>query len=415
MATNNPPKKIFVVGNQQVRVRPKPSRSAPETRWLQPGERIECEADSRTEAEGHIWWQHREGWTAERSLDGKYTYLTEVVAPAPAPTVTLTESSPAAVTPAPAPTVAPSPAPAPAPAPAPVAPTTPNTRTFEVGRINVRVRSIPSSAGILIRELTPGTQITVDLASRTEAGGYVWWKHKDGWSVERKLDNSEVYLYEPGKAPLPAPAPAPLAAPATEPDVNTLPLVGTMFKRFPVDLAQTLWWQYFGNNCYAQKIWGEGKRWYQYCQGLHGGLDFGNSTTRGVPVFAGVEGIYIKTDTMFTRPNGIWVKVGDYTVIYGHLANPTTFTKDQPIYPDTFLGQLDFGGQNHLHLEIRYRGTWVVNPLVFFPKDMQEQILKKFPPGVKYFYADATWSRWQTPYDQPALRLGGAVIGPWAR
>jgi len=51
-------RKTFVVGAVPVRVRPTPSLEFPERRWLQPGERIECEPGSRTESAGHVWWQH---------------------------------------------------------------------------------------------------------------------------------------------------------------------------------------------------------------------------------------------------------------------------------------------------------------------------------------------------------------------
>ncbi|HUN07509.1 MAG TPA: hypothetical protein PLQ56_12955, partial [Aggregatilineales bacterium] len=144
-------RKTFVVGAVPVRVRPTPSLEFPERRWLQPGERIECEPGSRTESAGHVWWQHADGWSVERTLDGKTTYLTEVVVPAqpvvpqaapPQPAAPPAPAQPIApvgvVPPAPAPVVPAPPAPAapvappvPAPGPMPAAPVT--TRTFVVG------------------------------------------------------------------------------------------------------------------------------------------------------------------------------------------------------------------------------------------------------------------------------------------
>lgn len=405
MTSSTPPKKTFRVGQQQVRVRPQPNRAAPESRWLQPDEQVQCDPNSRTESEGFIWWKHTEGWTAERSLDGKYIYLTEVISAAP-----VTSVAPAPVTPAlviaPVGTVAP----VGVPAPIPVTP----TKTFIVGSILVRIRSIPSASGALIRELLPGTQINVEVSSRTEAEGFVWWKHSAGWSVERTTNNSATYLYEPGKAPqATTPAAVPVPSGGSPLDINTLPLRENLFKRFPVDLALTRWWQYFGNNVFAQQIWSQGKRWYEYAQGLHGGFDFGNSSTSGVIIYAGVEGgTYDRREAQFTPPYGLWVKKGDYTIIYGHVTNPRPFNPGDPIGVDTILGELEFNGQNHLHLEIRYKGTWIVNPIYFFPKAMQDQLIQKFPPGPTYFYSDPTWNKWQSPYDQPVLRMGGPLIGP---
>lgn len=428
-------RKTFVVGAVPVRVRPTPSLEFPERRWLQPGERIECEPGSRTEAAGHVWWQHADGWSVERTLDGKTAYMTEVVVPAqpvvpqtapPQPAAPPAPAQPIApvgvVPPAPAPVVPAPPAPAapvappvPAPGPMPAAPVT--TRTFVVGGIPVRVRSIPSASGTLIRELAPGTVITVEGDSRTQADGFIWWKHAEGWSVERRVDNTGIFLLDPNAGP-PAPAPAPAPVAKGAPDLNTLPLRGELFQRWPVDLELTDWWQYFGNNAFAFSIWMQGKRWYQYAQALHGGVDFGNSKRTGILIYAGVNGVFEYHDKNFTLPNGLWVKVGDYTIIYGHCANPRQFRKGDIITPDTVMGEVQVPGQEHLHLEIRYKDTWILNPLVFFPQAMQDAILTKFPPTarngkwLKYFYEDPSWKKWTTPYDQPVLQRGGPVIGP---
>ncbi|MBZ0278545.1 MAG: hypothetical protein K8I60_20525, partial [Anaerolineae bacterium] len=275
-----------------------------------------------------------------------------------------------------------------------------------------------------VKWLAPGTTIAVVPTSRTEADGWVWWQHADGWSAEKKVDGSEVNLFEPGTVKIdPAQAAkvtkSPLSdvklAPDGLPDVNQLPMRDSIFKRLPVDLDKTRWWQYYGNNNFAVNLWKEGKTWYKYAQALHGGLDFGNSNDKGVLIYAGVDGTFNKLDTKFTRPNGQWVTVGDYTIIYGHLTNPRPFNPGDVITPDTVMGEIDLGGQNHLHLEVRYLGKWILNPLLFMPGDLRDQLMKKFPPGEKYFYKDAGWNQWQTPFDQPVLTLGGSIIGPMAR
>jgi len=291
----------------------------------------------------------------------------------------------------------------------------------------VRVRSAPNLSGDTIRYLDPGTALEVNPDSRTEADGYVWWQHSEGWSAERSANGKEVYLFEPGKA---APAPLraepqdeatpgapPVAAPARLeglPADQDLPLKNELFRRTPVDLAQTQWWQYFGNNVFGYDLWAKGAKWYAYCQGLHGGLDFGNSSTRGIKVYAGVQGVFDKVITSSFAPHGLFVRAGDYTIIYGHLVNPGSFQPGQPVGPDAYMGELQFGGQNHLHLEVRYRENWIVNPLLLMPEEMREAIFAKFPPSGEYFYRGGGWSKWQTPLDQPVLQLNGPLIGAHA-
>jgi hypothetical protein len=180
----------------------------------------------------------------------------------------------------------------------------------------------------------------------------------------------------------------------------------------PVDLDQVHFWQYYGNNKFAYDLLKKGQMWYSYAQGLHAGLDFGNASTKGVPIYAGIEGKFYKHDTKRTWPNGLWVQVGEYIVIYGHVTNPRHFDVGQPIHVDTVMGEIDFGGQNHLHLEVRLQGKWIVNPLLLMPESMREAIIQKFPPGNKYFHQSGRWGRWKTPLEQPVLVLGGGLIEP---
>ena len=77
-------KTIFQVGPNQVRVRSAPGLQGAMVRWLEPGTQIEALPNSRTEADGYIWWQHGGGWTAERHISGSPVYLFEAV-PAPTP------------------------------------------------------------------------------------------------------------------------------------------------------------------------------------------------------------------------------------------------------------------------------------------------------------------------------------------
>jgi hypothetical protein len=401
---STPDKKLFRAGSVQVRVREEPHLRGMMVRWIQPGELVEVQAGSRREADGYVWWQHADGWSAERSVDGESVFLidvppTPVATPVPVPAA----AAPAAPTPTPA---GPSPTPAQPPAGREFQPPPPR-KPFKVASVKVRVRAEPNLQGRMIRWIDPGTLLEVDGNSRIEVDGYVWWRHNEGWSAERNLAGSEVYLVDPSVV-------VDIPAPRTNepPTVDMLPLRDALFIRLPVDFGRTLWWQYFGNNVYARRIWMQGLQWYKYAQGLHGGLDFGNSRERGVPVYAGVNGTFKFHDRANTRPNGLWVKVGDYTVIYGHLANPRLYRVGDPIGPDTLLGELDFGGQNHLHLEVRYRDRWIINPLLLMPEDMRDNLIRKFPPSSDYFWRDAGWNQWQTPLDQPIITLGGPIIGP---
>ena len=400
-------RKLFRAGSSQVRVREEPHLRGAMVRWIQPGELVEVDADSRQEADGYVWWRHNEGWSAERSLNGEAVFLIDVpplLAPAPAPAVPTPSPTPA--TPEPS---APAPTPAPPPDVGEFQPPPPK-KPFRVSSVKVRVRAEPNLQGQMLKWLDPGTLIECDGGSRREADGYVWWRHNEGWSAERNLAGSEVYLVDPS-------VPVDIPAPRTNepPTVETLPLRDSLFKRLPVDFEKILWWQYFGNNVYARRIWLQGLRWYSYSQGLHGGLDFGNSRDRGVLVYAGVEGTFKFHDRAYTRPNGLWVKVGDYTVIYGHLTNPRLYRVGDPIGPDTILGEIEFGGQNHLHLEVRYQDRWIINPLLLFPPHMRDRLITRFPPSSDYFWRDAHWYQWQTPLDQPIITLGGPIIGPNAR
>ncbi len=431
---------VFKIGNQMVRVRQSPSINGAMVRWLNPGDEITAKGGSRTEADGFVWWQHAEGWSAERSLtDETLVFLYRPLPPAPPAATTPAETTPqpavnpniappAAAPPAdatPAPTViteipaavgTPVPAvtvtiapPSSTPPPAVGTPTPPTDML--VNRNSVRVRQSPSLSGAMIRWLDPGTKITT--TARHEAEGYIWRLHNDGWTAERSQDGSQIFLVDPTTFDNRPDQTAPEQPNAGAPNLRSLPQINNLFSRLPVSLDQTQWWQYFGNNVFAFNLYARGKTWYKYCQLLHGGVDFGNSITRGVPIYAGVSGRVTHVVTNVYQPNGIFVKSGDFTIIYGHTANPRVQI-GSTVTPDTQIGEVQVPGQEHLHLEVRYKEVWIVNPLEFFPENLSNQIIAKFPPGARYFYRDASWDRWQTPYDQPVLKLGGSPLGPHA-
>lgn len=350
-----------------------------------------------------VWWPGVEATAEDTPADDAL--------PAPSPAET---SYPADVVP-PAADIPSTPV-DPDPEPVETTPAADAVTEFVVGRAQVRVRGGAGLTFAHVKWLNPGERLNIVPDSRTEADGYIWWQHDAGWSAEKNLAGTQIFLYSPAEfEDRPALEDVPQFVDGL-PDPATLPLLDTLFKRLPVALSQTRWWQYFGNNVFAYNLWAQGKTWYSYAQGLHGGVDFGNSTDAGVKVYAGVEnGVFNKKDTAYTRPNGMWVTVGDYTIIYGHLTNVPDLQPGAAVGVDTVLGEIQLGGQNHLHLEIRYKGQYIVNPILFFSPTDRDAIVSKWPPGSRYFYQGGGWSEWITPLDQPVLKLGGELIGPHAR
>jgi len=171
MTGTTPPSIRVFRARQQVRVRRAPLLRAEHVRWLAAGEQITVDAASRTEADGYIWWQHGDGWTAERTLDGAEIYLID-------------------------------------------AGLTAGTIRFRVGATPVRIRRAPGLGAEPVGWLAAGALFAADVASRTELDGHVWWQHSGGWSAGRTLDGAAVYFAPPeaGDAPAPeeeSPAPPP--------------------------------------------------------------------------------------------------------------------------------------------------------------------------------------------------------------
>ena len=386
---------VTLAADGDVRIRSAPTLNGDFIRWLKNGEAVRVDLSTRTEADGFVWVKHGEGWSAERTLDKRETYLKDLAATREVKQVDDKQADSDAMESFAEP-----------PAKAPET----DIIEFQAG-VDVRVRSEPSLTGAHLKWIPRGTTIEVNQASETKADGYIWLKHDEGWSAWKSTDESDVFLVKPGSVP-----PAPKMT-ETGPDVTTLPGYKTLIKRLPVDLEQTAWWQYFGNNVYAVQ---HGKSWGydRYAQGLHSGLDFGNNAA-GIPAYAGLEATFVKHDRY-----GIWGKSGDYTIIWQHLCNVPDFGPGTQFTPDTKLGELDPSSQRlrHLHFEIRYRGTWIINPLLFMPDEMVNAITDKFNPKrpgntseLYYFYKDSSWNQWITPLDQPVIKLGGKVIGPTAR
>ena len=181
------------------------------------------------------------------------------------------------------------------------------------------------------------------------------------------------------------------------------------------------WAQYYGNTSFAWKR-GRDFSYHRYAQGLHSGIDFGCYTDvrPGPRVFAAIEGVSDGRGQKY-GPNRLDVRVGPYRIIYGHLGSPSNLPRKAPVTPQTVMGRLE-DTLFHLHLEVRYKDSYVLNPLLFMPWGMVEEFVGRFPLEVGYgdgrqvtrFMQTDSWDRWLTPLDQPVIRLGGEVIGPTA-
>lgn len=385
------------------------------------GTTIEVVPSSRTEAGGFVWWQHDQGWSAEKNSAGTTVYLQEVFK--------ATEAESAATrnvdsTTSAAPTPPPPPEPEPEPEPQPVS-TSSNGLSGQVkmqAKISVKVRDQPSTAAnVRVLERLPiGTALTCNMDDVRQASGYYWVQHEKGWSAWKTADGSNVYLVEAGTVP------GLVAIGPDGPQLADLPGYQSMITQLPVSIANMTFWQYFGNNTFAY-LNGKSYNYDGYSQGLHGGLDFGNYPTAGIPVVAGLEAQFVKIDRSRARNHKVYLKKDDYTIIYQHVTNMVGFTPGQTISPETKIAEIENhaqGGWDHLHFEIRYKGTWIINPLALMKPELVEAIIKRFNPEranvnykssgsqLEYFYKTASWTQWTTPMDQPVIKLAGPVVGP---
>lgn len=385
------PATVFVYrALNRVRTRSEPSLSAPDVvpdSTLPIGATFTLDRENTVVADGYVWVKHAKGWSAIRSTNGSQVFIQ----------VTKQENSTSQPTPTP-----------------PTTPTTPPPVKPEGVEFQateeVRYRASPGLSGKPLGWLAKNEKVMVDGSSRTQTDGFIWVKHNKGWSAERSINGAIVYLAKP------------LGAPeiGTSPHTH-LPHLKTLIKRLPVNIDQTNYFQYFGNNVFAYTD-GKNFNYDGYSQGLHGGLDFLN-TASGIPVYAGVEATYI--NVRWNSPNrSVWLKVGDYTLIYQHITNPRSFKAGDKIYPDTVIAEIEPLPWYHLHFEIRYQETWIVNPLLLMSDALVNQIVGKFHPNraatggvsqLSYFYKTPSWTKWTLPLDQPLIRLGGPVIGPRGR
>lgn len=403
---------VFKVIDGPVSVRTDPSIRARKKGEIPLGARLEVDSNSRVEADGFVWWKHSVGWSAERKIDNSYIILERlpdvVTPPAPPPTSGGgTTPPPPVVTPPPNPTDT-------VEIPSPIG--EPVEIYFRIINGPLSIRAEPTVSAKKLGELQNGAEISCWQKDKVESDGYVWRKHQLGWSAQRTSDRRMVYMQRiTALSPAPPPPPQIEGTSLKLPDGSTV-IVPRLFTRSPLDIDRVKWIQYFGNSRFAQRIWSEGKTWYRYCQGLHGGFDYGNNDM-GTPIFAGMDGVVQRVNRMSSTysPNYLTVTNSQFTIIYGHLGGMNDFRVGEIVTPDTIVGYIDAGGQNHLHLELRVKSIWIINPLLAMTDAVRDPILQKYSKYSDHFFRDGAWGMWQDPFDQPVLRLSGPPMGPQAR
>ena len=284
----------------------------------------------------------------------------------------------------------------------------------------LRTRNAAGLRSVVLPErLREGNVVQVDPASVQDKDGYTWWMQVEGkfWVAEKTAvagEEPELLMkrFDPSTV-----------------RTIALPNGGSMqpqaiIQALPVALEQTVWTQYFGNTRFAYNLSVDRdprrRTSYYYCQALHGGIDFGSEALPDV--FSGVEGVVtqVSRNSKSYTPNFVSVKVGRFTLIYGHISDiPAEMKVNDPVHVGTRIGKLarqGAQGSPHLHFEVRYDGIWIINPLMVMPDDMVNAFMARFPNFTQYFYSDNGWSKWLTPLDQPVLRLSAketaVILGP---
>jgi hypothetical protein len=335
---------------------------------LETGQRVDVDPASRTVADSFIWWRHQAGWSAEASVDRQQVLMVEI------------PSEPRAGR-----------ASGPEPQPRPDALVAPaQTKVLRVidGPVNWRdAPTMEPRALIKGKFWRTGQRVEVDSDSRTEAEGFVWWRHQAGWSAARSLERPELFMVEEGQMV----------------DADDL------FMRLPLEVAQ--WLQYYGNTTFAFEH-GKEHGYDDYSQGLHGGLDLGQDP--GTPVVAGVREdlgavcTYVGDKRKF-GPFRVDITIGQYLIIFGHLSNPNFDLMGQPVGADTVIGEVSHE-EGHTHVEIRCRSK-ILNPLTFCPAAVRDALIGRFPPAEEF---QPNGGQWESPLDQPDIEIGGKVVGPRA-
>lgn len=364
---------------------------------------------------GHIWWQHKLGWTSERS--GSIIYM-EKLRNISNPRADIVKPLTPLINPAATVTTIP--------------PFGNNGKDDDIDTKAEEVSyfRVTETEGVNIRHSADARSRIVGFADVEQivavktktpkiAGSYRWLHLTNGnWIAIGRKNSTIDWLEQTDKPEIFDP---PMV---TRENIHELPLWRSLFTDFPVDFpTENDWFQYFGNTIFAFRR-GHDFNYDGYSQGLHGGVDFGNNS-QSLDIYARVTGTVVRVTDRWGVTNQVHVQSGSYTIIYLHLTKHShSDLKDrddlpyegQPVTPTTFLGKTLFGpGQpNHLHLEVRYKDNMIVNPLELMSEDAANKIIARYNPKSS-FYQSHVWNQWLTPFEQPVIQLRGDVLGPKAK
>lgn len=176
--------------------------------------------------------------------------------------------------------------------------------------------------------------------------------------------------------------------------------------------------QFYGNTTGA---FARRREWYGAGQGIHFGIDF--SARCGMPVVAIGNGTVIKVDAPEhgSAPHNLLIAHDNgYVSLYGHLLKRPNLRVGQTVrkgerVAETGDPDLTCTSRPHLHLEIRDRTlARAFNPHVLIDADWDALMLVgSFGRGFQRDLDDPR--KWQSLFDQPDIRFGGALINEFAR
>jgi murein DD-endopeptidase MepM/ murein hydrolase activator NlpD len=176
--------------------------------------------------------------------------------------------------------------------------------------------------------------------------------------------------------------------------------------------------QWYGNTRWAYRqrhaLYGQG-------QGLHFGVDF--FTNCGTPVHAIGDGTVAAVDGPYgSAPHNLVIRhANGYASLYGHLQRSEVrvgqrVTQGQVVAISGVPTGADCDTHPHLHLEIRNSAlSGTVNPVNLIEADWPSLTLGLPGEGLEFEIDLDNPTRWQTIYDQPAVRFGAALFNDYAR
>ena len=177
--------------------------------------------------------------------------------------------------------------------------------------------------------------------------------------------------------------------------------------------------QWYGNTRWAYR---QRRALYSQGQGLHFGVDF--FSTCGTPVVAIADGTILSVDGPYgSAPHNVLVRHANGLVsLYGHLLSRATVRISQSVKRGEPIGILgapagaDCDTHPHVHLEIREAGLGgTLNPVKLIEADWPSLTLGATGEGLQFQVDLDQPQRWQTIYDQPNVRFGGALLNDYVR